>query len=65
MSDKKAKKKFSRCLYCAGKGTFDDGEVKCVDCNGKGKVEDKPKPKAKAKDKDKDKVENEDKENKE
>jgi len=31
-------KKAEHCLECGGKGSFDDGEVKCLSCDGKGKV---------------------------
>jgi len=35
---KPKKAKLSKCLDCGGKGFFDDGEVECLACNGKGKV---------------------------
>jgi DnaJ-class molecular chaperone len=40
MAKKKEKKlsKSSKCLDCGGKGSFDDGEVKCLSCKGSGKV---------------------------
>lgn len=31
-------KKPSKCLDCGGKGSFDDGEVKCLTCKGTGRV---------------------------
>jgi len=35
---KKKRAKFVLCRACGGKGSFDGGEVECVDCKGKGKV---------------------------
>jgi DnaJ-class molecular chaperone len=36
--EKSTPKPKGKCLDCGGKGSFDDGEVKCEDCKGTGKV---------------------------
>jgi Zn finger protein HypA/HybF involved in hydrogenase expression len=35
---KESKKKKTRCLECGGKGSFDNGEVRCEHCKGTGKA---------------------------
>ena len=35
---RKPAKKLTKCLDCAGIGSFDGGEVECLDCKGKGKL---------------------------
>jgi len=34
----KTKKELVHCTACGGKGSFDNGEVECLDCKGSGKV---------------------------